>query len=89
MARGATDEDPFAIFHSPPLNETPEDRIAREIKESEAKRVSDEIDEQLKADRAVFKKQKNIVQVLLLGQAESGEYQQSFTFVSHVLIKCR
>ena len=89
MARGATDEDPFAIFHSPPLNETPEDRIAREIKESEAKRVSDEIDEQLKADRAAFKKQKNIVQVLLLGQAESGEYQQSSFFVSHVLIKCR
>lgn len=74
MARGVTDEDPFAIFHAPPLNETPEDRVAREFKESEAKRVSDEIDEQLKADRAAYKTQKNIVQVLLLGQAESGEY---------------
>lgn len=74
MARGPMDEDPFAIFHAPPPNETPEDRVAREIKESEAKRVSDEIDEQLKADRAAFKSQKNVVQVLLLGQAESGEY---------------
>jgi hypothetical protein len=74
MARGVTEEDPFAIFHAPPLNETPEDRVIRELKESEAKRVSDEIDEQLKADRVAFKSQKNIVQVLLLGQAESGEF---------------
>ena len=75
MARGATDDDPFAIFHAPPQNETPEDRAAREVKESEAKRVSDEIDEQLKADRAAYKAQKkSVVQVLLLGQAESGEY---------------
>ena len=74
MARGVTDDDPFAIFHAPPLNETPEERVARELKESEAKRVSDENDEQLKTDRVTFKSQKNIVQVLLLGQAESGEY---------------
>jgi guanine nucleotide-binding protein alpha-1 subunit len=74
MTRGVTDEDPFAIFHASPLNETPQERAAREAKEAEAKRVSDQIDEQLKADRAAFKKQKNIVRVLLLGQAESGGY---------------
>ena len=77
MARGASDEDPFAIFHAPPPNESPEDRVARELKESEAKRVSDEIDEQLKAERLANKAQKNIVQVLLLGQAESGEHRQA------------
>jgi len=74
MARGATDQDPLAIFHAPPPNETAQERVAREAKEAEAKRVSDQIDEQLKADKATLKKQKNIVRVLLLGQAESGKY---------------
>ena len=48
--------------------------MALEFKEIEAKRVSDEIDEQLKADLVSFKTEKNIGQVLLLGQAESNEY---------------
>jgi len=73
MARGVTDEDPFAIFHAPPPNEAAGERVAREAREAEAKRVSDQIDEQLKADRVAFKKQKNVVRVLLLGQAESGK----------------
>ena len=73
MARGVSDQDPLAFLNRPPPNETPEERTVREAKEVEAKRISDQIDEQLKADRAVWKKQKNIVRVLLLGQAESGE----------------
>lgn len=73
MARGPKDQDPFAIFIAPPLNETPEECVAREAREAEAKKVSDQIDEQLKRDRVALKKQKNIVRVLLLGQAESGE----------------
>lgn len=73
MARGPIQDDPFAIFLAPPPHETPQERVAREAKEAEAKKVSDRIDEQLKADRAAFKKQKNVVRVLLLGQAESGE----------------
>lgn len=82
MARGFTEEDPFAIFHVPPPNETPQERVARETKETEAKKVSDQIDEQLKVDRASLKKQKNIVRVLLLGQAESGEHPPFLLFFS-------
>ncbi|PPQ76441.1 hypothetical protein CVT26_012955 [Gymnopilus dilepis] len=70
---GATDADPFAIFHTPPPNETPGERAAREAKEAEQKRVSDLIDEQLKAEKLEMKKQKHLVRVLLLGQSESGK----------------
>lgn len=70
---GATEQDPFAIFHTPPPNETPGERIARIEKEAEEKRISDLIDDQLKADRLALKKQKYVVRVLLLGQSESGK----------------
>jgi len=70
---GATEPDPFAIFHTPPANETPGERAARIEREAEAKRISDQIDEQLKAERLALKKQKYVVRVLLLGQSESGE----------------
>lgn len=69
---GATEQDPFAIFHTPPPNETPGERAEREAREVEAKRVSDLIDDQLKAEKAAMKKQKHVVRVLLLGQSESG-----------------
>ena len=75
---GATDADPFAIFHTPPPNETPGERAAREAKEAEQKRVSDLIDEQLKAEKLEMKKQKHLVRVLLLGQSESGELSLLF-----------
>lgn len=71
---GATDADPFAIFHTPPPGETSGERAAREAKEAEQKRVSDLIDEQLKAEKLALKKQKYVVRVLLLGQSESGEF---------------
>ncbi|PPQ94855.1 hypothetical protein CVT25_007227 [Psilocybe cyanescens] len=67
----AADPDPFAIFHTPPPNETPGERVEREAAEAEAKRVSDQIDDQLKVDKAAMKKAKNSVRVLLLGQSES------------------
>ncbi|KAF8958910.1 guanine nucleotide binding protein, alpha subunit [Flammula alnicola] len=71
---GATsDQDPFALFHTPPPNETPGERAARQAKEAEEKRVSDQIDDQLKAERLALKKQKYTVRVLLLGQSESGK----------------
>ncbi|KIM35946.1 hypothetical protein M413DRAFT_449483 [Hebeloma cylindrosporum] len=70
---GATDQDPFAIFHAPPPNETAGERAARIEKEAEEKRISDQIDEQLKAERLALKKQKYVVRVLLLGQSESGK----------------
>lgn len=55
----------------PPPDETVEQKQAREQKEAEAKKISDSIDEELKRERAALKK-KQIVRVLLLGQAESG-----------------
>jgi len=69
---GAVDSDPFAIFIQPPPNETPTERAVRELREAEERRVSDRIDEQIKLEKAAFKKQKSIVKVLLLGQSESG-----------------
>lgn len=71
---GATEPDPFAIFHAPPPNETAGERAARIEKEAEAKQHSDQIDEQLKVDRLALKKQKHVVRVLLLGQSESGKH---------------
>jgi guanine nucleotide-binding protein subunit alpha len=72
---GAIDRnDPFSVFHTPPPNETAEQRALRERKEAEARRVSDRIDEELKAEKAALKKQqKGLVKVLLLGQSESGK----------------
>ncbi|KAJ3509482.1 hypothetical protein NLJ89_g5201 [Agrocybe chaxingu] len=70
---GATEPDPFAIFHTPPPDETPGERAEREAKEAAAKRVSDIIDDQLRAEKLALKKDKYVVRVLLLGQAESGK----------------
>lgn len=64
-------DDPFALVLAPPPNETPEERAAREAKEQEALRVSNAIDESLKAEKAA-EKRKKIVRLLLLGQSESG-----------------
>jgi len=66
------DDDPFAAMLAPPPNETASERAARLAREAEAKRVNDEIEAQLKLDRMTFKKQKDTVRVLLLGQSESG-----------------
>jgi guanine nucleotide-binding protein alpha-1 subunit len=66
--------DPFSVFHTPPPNETAEQRALREREELDAQRVSDRIDEQLKAEKATLKKeQKGLVKVLFLGQSESGK----------------
>jgi hypothetical protein len=66
-----SDVDPLSVLMLPPLHETIEQKLAREQKETEAKKISDLIDEELKRERAALKK-KQIVRVLLLGQAESG-----------------
>lgn len=71
MAR-SLDEDPLTAAIAPPPNETAEERDARLKAEADARRVSERIDEQLKAERAAMKK-KRPVKVLLLGQSESGE----------------
>lgn len=70
---GGFENDPFAVFTTPPPNETPEQKAERERNEAEAQRISDKIDDEIKAERAALKKQKGIVRILLLGQSESGE----------------
>ncbi|EAU89179.2 guanine nucleotide-binding protein alpha subunit [Coprinopsis cinerea okayama7 len=67
------DEDPLDRLIRPPPNETPEERADRERKEAEARRVSDEIDNDIRKERAALKKQQSTVRVLLLGQSESGK----------------
>ncbi|KAF7797698.1 hypothetical protein EIP86_008898 [Pleurotus ostreatoroseus] len=66
-------EDPLTRALAPPPDETVEEREVRLNKEAEAQRVSDLIDESLRAERASWKKRK-VMKVLLLGQSESGEY---------------
>ncbi|KAF8224509.1 G-alpha-domain-containing protein [Tricholoma matsutake] len=71
---GKDRDDPFAIFHIPPPNETPEERTSRERREAQAQRVSDHIDDAIKLEKAALKKQqRDVVKVLLLGQSESGK----------------
>jgi guanine nucleotide-binding protein subunit alpha len=66
------EQDPLTLATAPPKDETPAQRIVREKAESEARRVSDEIDEQIKRERQATKRRKRPVKVLLLGQSESG-----------------
>lgn len=66
------DSDPFAQFLRPPINETSSERTARKFREAEEKRVSDAIDEQIKQERRILQKQKEVIKILLLGQSESG-----------------
>lgn len=74
-------DDPFASILSPPVNETPEEKDAREHAEAEARRISDSIDEQLRQERCALKKKKKPVKVLLLGQSESGTLERPATSV--------
>lgn len=81
---GAIDKnDPFAVFLTPPPNETQEERILREKKDAEAQRESDRIDDEIRMEKAAAKKQQGgLVKVLLLGQSESGKsttLKSSFT----------
>jgi guanine nucleotide-binding protein subunit alpha len=61
------DEDPLTLAIAPPPDETPEERLVREAAEAEAKRISDEIDEQILRDRELMKKKKKPIKLLLLG----------------------
>lgn len=65
-------DDPLTLAIAPPIDETPDQRLARELAEAEAKRRNDEIDEQLRRERESGKKKKP-VKLLLLGQSESGK----------------
>jgi len=79
------DYDPLAAAIAPPPDETPDARAARLRTEAEARRVSDEIDEQLKQERASRRRQRPCVKVLLLGQSESGMFSLSTLRSDHVV----
>ncbi|KAF8626653.1 hypothetical protein AX15_004744 [Amanita polypyramis BW_CC] len=67
------DEDPLTLAIAPPANETYEQRLSREAAEAKARRINDEIDEQLRRERELIKKKKRPIKLLLLGQSESGK----------------
>ncbi|KAJ3830062.1 guanine nucleotide-binding protein [Lentinula raphanica] len=66
-------DDPLSEALKPPESETESERRARLEQEAEAKRVSEQIDEELRLEREDMKKKKGDVKLLLLGQAESGK----------------
>lgn len=66
--------DPFHELMQPPPDETSAQKTARLKRELDAQRVSDSIDEDIKQERAIAKKRRDVIKVLLLGQAESGEH---------------
>lgn len=75
-------DDPFYVFLRPPPDETPEQRVERERKEADARKVNDEIEEMLRVEKTALKKRKKPVKVLLLGQSESGASYRRFLRVT-------
>ena len=73
MTRALETPDPLAVALEPPPNETPSERWAREQAEAQARRISDQIDLEIKAEKLAMKKRKAPIKVLLLGQSESGK----------------
>ncbi|KAG9006351.1 hypothetical protein FRB94_000815 [Tulasnella sp. JGI-2019a] len=65
-------DDPLWLAIKPAANETPEQAAIRIKRETEAKVISDKIDETIRAEKESLKKKK-IVRLLLLGQSESGK----------------
>ncbi len=73
MTRDLATPDPLAAAIQPPRDETPAERWAREQAEARARSVSEQIDDQIKAEKMAMKKRKPPIKVLLLGQSESGK----------------
>ena len=65
--------DPLAAALLPPPNESPVQREMRLKAETEAKKVSEGIDEMIRKERYERKRSRAEVNVLLLGQSESGK----------------
>ncbi|OJA09485.1 hypothetical protein AZE42_05856 [Rhizopogon vesiculosus] len=72
VTKSAHDFDPLDEALRPPVDETEEDRVIRQAQEAEARRVSQAIDDSIRAEKQAQKK-KGIVRLLLLGQSESGK----------------
>ena len=58
-----TEGDPFSQLLRPPASETEHERVARLQREADAKRVSDRIDEDIKAERERLRKSKQDIRV--------------------------
>ncbi|KAF8632165.1 hypothetical protein AX17_004906 [Amanita inopinata Kibby_2008] len=65
-------DDPLDLALRPPPGESQEERANRLLREEEAKKISQAIDAQIKAERHA-RRRKRIVRLLLLGQSESGK----------------
>jgi hypothetical protein len=76
--------DPLAAALRPPENESPDERQRRLYEEEEAKRISDNIDDMIRAEKKE-QRVKQEVKVLLLGQSESGK---STTLKRECIILC-
>ncbi|KAG2367246.1 G-protein alpha subunit-domain-containing protein [Suillus spraguei] len=70
LPKSPQDFDPLDEALKPPINETEQDRVIRQAQEAEARRVSQAIDDSIRAEKQAQKK-KGIVRLLLLGQSES------------------
>ncbi|ESK93967.1 guanine nucleotide-binding protein alpha-4 subunit [Moniliophthora roreri MCA 2997] len=66
-------DDPITEALKPPPTETEAQRRVRLQEEAEAKRISEQIDEDLRQERELMKRKRGDVKLLLLGQAESGK----------------
>ncbi|OCH86520.1 G-alpha-domain-containing protein [Obba rivulosa] len=67
------ERDPLALALEPPTGESPAELWAREQREAQARSISHQIDDQIKAERDALRKRKKPIKVLLLGQSESGK----------------
>lgn len=66
-------DDPFSHALKPSPYESDYEKHARLEREIEAKRISDLIDDEIRRDKERYKRSKQDVRLLLLGQAESGK----------------
>jgi hypothetical protein len=62
-------DDPLTVAIRPPPTETPHERNARLQREQEARRISDEIDEEIRKERERLKKSKEDVKVCTIKQS--------------------
>ncbi|RXW15722.1 hypothetical protein EST38_g10136 [Candolleomyces aberdarensis] len=66
-------DNPFVVSLKPPKNETPTERATREAHEDEAKRRSDEIDQELRTERENLRRtRRNELKAVFIGDSESG-----------------
>ncbi|KAK1222871.1 hypothetical protein PQX77_014293, partial [Marasmius sp. AFHP31] len=66
-------DDPITEALKPPPSETEAQKQIRLQEEAEAKRISEQIDEDLRQEREILRRKRGEVKLLLLGQAESGK----------------